>query len=285
MRPTSLKEGDAYIFDRDPELFRRVILPCYEYGFWQWKDELSPHMVYSELLYWGLAPIGPPQAGQDLENPNIMHIWKLVECLDSGSKVRLADEDTLRVCKFYSHQLQSTALLRGKIVHFSLHKGTFHEKRDGDKRTEFVLHTKDERLVLPPAHRSQGIRYLHEIYENEDDDTETWGERVAMERDEATCKWSASFTAPDGQTYAVTVKASAVESSDVPVYHAFLTVTNRRKQLVWPAAGNVTVDEVGGENLAILEFSKAGCKYRAARKAELRLVAHHPPHCDATKRG
>lgn len=59
-------EGDAYFFDRDPELFRRVILSFYTFGYWPWLPSDAPGIVYDELCYWGLAPVAAPKPGQDL---------------------------------------------------------------------------------------------------------------------------------------------------------------------------------------------------------------------------
>lgn len=59
-------EGEAYFFDRDPELFRRVILSIYTYGYWPWLPSDVPGIIYDELCYWGLAPVAAPEPGQDL---------------------------------------------------------------------------------------------------------------------------------------------------------------------------------------------------------------------------
>lgn len=51
---TTVKTPDgskAYFFDRDPEIFRRVILSFYTYGFWQWFPNDSPKLVYDELCF------------------------------------------------------------------------------------------------------------------------------------------------------------------------------------------------------------------------------------------
>ena len=56
----------GYFFDRDPELFRRVVLSFYTYGFWPWLPTDSPGVIYEELCYWGLAPVAAPEPGDDL---------------------------------------------------------------------------------------------------------------------------------------------------------------------------------------------------------------------------
>ena len=57
---------DAFFFDRDACLFRRVILSFYTYGFWQWLPTDNPMTIYSELCFWGLAPVSLPRVGQDV---------------------------------------------------------------------------------------------------------------------------------------------------------------------------------------------------------------------------
>lgn len=58
--------GEAYFFDRDPELFSRVILGFYTYGYWSWLPSDSATIIYEELCFWGLAPIAMPECGQDM---------------------------------------------------------------------------------------------------------------------------------------------------------------------------------------------------------------------------
>jgi hypothetical protein len=133
MRPTSLMDGDAYFFNRDAELFERVVLPFYDHGFWQWVDGDDPRMLYAEMEYWGLAPIGPPEPGQDLGSAYHVEAWRIVSAFEyEDEKIGIANlllngqasaaDDTMETFKVYMNYLRTIALLSGYATKITLMK-------------------------------------------------------------------------------------------------------------------------------------------------------------------
>lgn len=140
MMPAERDAQGCYIFPRDPDLFRRVILPCYDYGFWVWRDDDNPELIYQELCYWGLAPLPKPEAGDRTSNEaswvgailsNILP--RHIQCISHGNKqlheVHLCNIckcksgqslDVITACIICPDQVRSQALLHGVGLRFNL---------------------------------------------------------------------------------------------------------------------------------------------------------------------
>lgn len=69
----------AYYFDRDPELYERIITKLYDTGLWKWMETDGPRIVFVELTYWGLAPTQFPEPGQLLSAPQYIAL-ALAKC-------------------------------------------------------------------------------------------------------------------------------------------------------------------------------------------------------------
>jgi len=120
MRPTSLMDGDAHFFNRDPDLFRRVVLPFYDRGYWEWTDTDDARVLFDELEYWGLAPVDMPSCG-DVTSEHHLKAWEIVEAIQNeseSSSVCLGGKKALEVFRFYGNYIRSIACSCGIAVQF-----------------------------------------------------------------------------------------------------------------------------------------------------------------------